>query len=666
MSAAPLPMSLLLRSIAVGSLVLALFASATLPARAQEKAGAPLLHAMFQDHGVLQRDQPLRIWGRAQPGETVSIRFAGKRAQGRADDAGRWEVRLPALKAGGPHTLTASSSGGMTQTVNDVMVGDVWLCSGQSNMELQVWRSLDARAEIAGADNKTIRLLTVPQSGNVVPQENFSTPAQWKTVTPDTLRDFSATCFYFARELQKTVDVPMGLITAAWGGAAIQAWMSGEALGTTGRYNDELEVLKSYADNPMASIERWGEIWSKWWHGLPGVTKDDEPWSPTYKPGSQWSNAPSELGPWERWGVPELSDFNGAVWFRTTVKLTAQQAAQDAVLALGPVDEMDMTWINGRAVGSTYGWSGREYRLPKGTLREGDNVVVVNALDTYRDGGFSGPASANALRLKDGTSVPLAGTWKYRVMPGPDYPPNAPWQAATGLSTLYNGMIAPLGRYGLRGFLWYQGESNTTEAERYRDLLRGLHSGWQARFGDNLPLLIVQLAGYGPPPTQPGESDWAALRESQRMVAAEDPRRGLAVTIDIGDRYDLHPPNKQELGRRLARAARHVVYGEKLPPSGPVPTSAKRDGDAVVVSFDGVSDGLVAYGANGPIGFELCGAEPGTCRYADAQIRGNSVVLRASLAAPATRVRYGWADSPVVTLFDGAGLPAGPFEIPVQ
>jgi sialate O-acetylesterase len=657
------PMSLLLRTVTVASL--ALFASIALPARAQAKSDAALLHVMFQDHAVLQREQPLRIWGRTQPGETVSISFAGKRARGRADDAGRWEVRLPALKAGGPHTLAASSSAGATQTVNDVLVGDVWLCSGQSNMELPVWRSLDARSEIAGADNGSIRLLTVPQSGSVVPQESFSAPTRWQTTTSDSLRDFSATCFYFARELQKTVDVPMGLISAAWGGAAIQAWMSGEALTATGHYHDELEVLEQYTGDPAAAIERWGEIWSKWWHGRSDVAADDEPWSLGYRPGSGWRNAPRELGPWERWGVPALSDFNGTVWLRTTVKLTAQQAAQEATLALGPVDEMDMTWVNGRAVGSTYGWSGREYRLPDGVLREGDNLIAINVLDTYRDGGLTGPASANALRLKDGTRVALDGAWKYRVLPGPDEPPHAPWQGATGLSTLYNGMIAPLGTYGLRGFLWYQGESNTTEPQRYRDLLRGLHSGWQARFGAGLPMLIVQLAGYGKAPTQPGESDWAAFRESQRLVAAEDPRRGLAVTIDIGDRYDLHPPNKQEVGRRLARAARHVIYGEKRPPSGPVPTSARRDGDAVVVNFGDVSERLVAYGAENPIGFELCGTEPGTCRYATAQIRGNDVVLRASLTAPATRVRYGWADSPVVTLFDGAGLPAGPFEIPV-
>ncbi|SOD55034.1 sialate O-acetylesterase [Pseudoxanthomonas wuyuanensis] len=635
-------------------------------AQAVEGGEAPLLHAMFQDHAVLQRDRPIHVWGRAQPGEEVRLAFAGKRARGRAGSDGRWQVQLPALKAGGPHALTVSTDSGATQTVHDVLVGDVWLCSGQSNMELPVWRSLDARAEIAGAGSDSIRLLTVPKAGSVRPQDGFAEPASWQRTTPDTLRDFSAACFYFARELQKHVDVPMGLINAAWGGSRIQAWTSGAALRMTGGYDDALDVLEQYAGDPLAAAERWGGIWSRWWQGRAGTAAGDEPWSSAPAAAAGWRNAPRELGPWEQWGVPELAAYDGMVWYRTTVKLSAQQAAQDAVLALGPIDETDMTWVNGRAVGSTYGpGAGREYPLPRGLLREGDNVIAINVLDTYRDGGIAGPASAHAVRLKDGSRIPLSAGWTYRAAPGFDWPPSAPWQSAAGLSTLHNGMIAPLGRYGLRGALWYQGESNTGNGAGYGALLQTLREDWRARFGADLPLLVVQLAGYGMPAAQTGESDWAALREAQRLAAAEDPRTGLAVAIDIGDRYDIHPPNKQELGRRLARAARHVVYGEKLPPSGPVPLAASREGEAVVVSFGDVSGGLAAYGADQPVGFELCAAAAGTCRYARAEIRGNQVLLRAPLAAPAVRVRYGWADSPVVNLFDGAGLPAGPFEIPI-
>jgi sialate O-acetylesterase len=627
---------------------------------------APLLHAMFQDHAVLQREAPIRIWGHAKPGEAVEVVFADKRVRGRADAEGRWEAQLPALNAGGPYTLRATA-GGTTQRIDDLLVGDVWLCSGQSNMELQVWRSLDARAEIAGAASDTIRLLTVPQTGNATPRNTFATPTRWQTVTPDTVRDFSAACFYFARELQKTVDVPMGLINAAWGGSRIQAWTSVDALRATGHYDDEIEVLSLYSRDPVAATTRWGEIWSEWWRSRPDAVANDEPWNPAHIVSRDWRNAPRELGAWERWGVPELSVYDGMVWYRTTIRLDAQQATQDAVLALGAADEIDMTWVNGRAVGSSYGaGDDRAYPLPRGLLREGDNTVVVNVLDTYRDGGLAGPASAHALRFADGTQAPLDGVWKYRIAAGSDSPPQAPWQTAAGLSTLYNGMIAPLGRTGLRGMLWYQGESNTHEAMRYRELLRALREGWRARFGAGLPLLVVQLAAYGMPKTQPAESGWAGLREAQRLAAAEDPHTGLAVTIDIGDRYDVHPPNKQEVGRRLARAARHVVYGEQLPPSGPMPRSARREGNAIVVTFGDVTGGLVAYGADGPIGFELCAAQPGSCHYADAQIRGNTVILRAASAASATRVRHCWADGPVCTLFDGAGLPAGPFEMPIE
>lgn len=628
-------------------------------------ASAPLLHALFQSHAVLQRGQPIPVWGRAQPGETVQVMLAGKRAQARADAEGRWQARLPALAAGGPYTLTATARD-RRQVVEDVLIGDVWLCSGQSNMELQVWRTLDARAEIAGAANDRIRLLTVPQEGSAVPLRDFPAATGWQASTPDTVRDFSAACFYFARELQKHVAVPMGLINAAWGGSRIQAWTSGDALRQAGGYNEELDVLDRYAADPVAAVGDWGTLWQRWWSARPGLAADDAPWRADGEPAGDWRAAPPQLGAWERWGVPELAEFNGMLWYRASVTLTAAQARQDAVLALGPADEIDMSWVNGRAVGSTYGaGGGREYRLPAGLLREGGNVVAVNVLDTYRDGGLAGPASLHALRFADGSHAQLAD-WRYRPVPAQyGSPPRAPWQTAAGLSTLHNGMIAPLGHYGLRGALWYQGESNTFEAGRYAELLRGLRRDWRARFGDGLPLLVVQLAAYGMPATRPGRSDWAELREAQRAVAKDDARSGLVVAIDIGDRYDIHPGNKQELGRRLMRAARHVVYGETLAASGPVPSAVTRAGDAVVLEFADVEGALVAYGADTPIGFELCGAAADSCRYAAAEIWARRVMLRGPSAHSATRVRYCWADGPVCTLFDGAGLPAGPFEIAI-
>lgn len=656
------PASCYLRLVCIVTLLAALHATSAV---AQAPAESALLDAMFQDHGVLQRDQPIRVWGRAQAGRKVQVSLDSHRAQTRADKSGRWEVTLPGFPAGGPHTLTASD-GERTQVVTDLLAGDVWLCSGQSNMELPVWRSLDALSELSNPTAPTIRLLSVPQSASAIPLETFSSATQWETVNAESLRDFSAACFYFARELQKNIDVPMGLIDASWGGSRIQAWIGADALGTDPRYRQSLEVLALHAKDPLAAAERWGQVWGEWWNQRAGTAPGDQPWSFSDSSAAHdWRKAPGELGPWERWNEPALADYNGMVWFRTTVELTAEQASQDAVLELGAVDETDITWVNGRAVGSNYDpGSARRYPLPNGLLRAGDNKIVTNVLDTYREGGMSAPASAYRLRFGDGSSVPLKG-WEYRQTAAGESPPGAPWQSAGGLSTLYNGMIAPLGRYGLRGMLWYQGESNTGETAEYRDLLRRLGSGWRTRFGGAVPMLVVQLAGYGMPPTAPGESGWAGLREAQRQYADEDPRAALVVAVDIGDRYDIHPPNKQELGRRLARAARHLVYGDQISASGPVPVSVARSSDSVRVRFGDVSKSLVAYGAQSALGFEVCGAVPDSCRYVAGEIQGHDIVLRSHLSGTATRVRYGWADNPVMNLFDSEGLPAGPFEIPV-
>lgn len=644
-------------------LAVALACSAT-PCMAQH-AALPLLHPLFQDHAVLQRDRPIPVWGHAAPGATVSVSFARQFVTTRADADGRWRATLKPVAAGGPYDMTVRA-GQERQVVREVQMGDVWLCSGQSNMELPVWRALDASRELAAATQPGIRLFTVPKAAAVTPQDTFAAAVAWQPASPETVREFSAACFYFARELQKTVKVPMGLIQAAWGGARIEAWTSADALRAQGGMDDALDVLALYASDPVAASARWGRQWQQWWTTRAGAKPGDTPWQPGAE-STGWQDAPAALGAWERWGVPALADYNGMVWYRTQVALAAAQAAQGARLVLGPVDETDMTWVNGVAVGSQNAPSDpRRYALPPGLLKAGINTVVVNVLDTYGEGGLAGPASAYAVQLDDGTRIVLDAPWQYRIAPEPQSPPLAPWHAASGMSTLYNGMIAPLGNAGLRGIVWYQGESNTGEGAVYATRLRHLRDDWRTQFGAALPLLVVQLAGYGRPPQAPTESGWAQVREAQRRVAAEDPHSGLAVAIDIGDAYDIHPPNKQELGRRLALAARHVVYGERaLAPSGPIPRRATRTQGAVRIVFDDVDGSLVTTGANGPIGFELCDAQAQHCRYADAALDGRTVVLRSPQAASAAGVRYCWADGPVCTLRDRSGAPAGPFELPL-
>ena len=635
---------------------------------------ATLLNPVFQDHAVLQRDEPINVWGEASPRETLSVSLGIQTASARADERGHWHATLRAIPAGGPHELAVRTQSGQVQTASDVLAGDVWLCSGQSNMVLQVHRSLDSRSEIANSANDAIRMLTVAETSSPHPLDRFAQPVMWQIASPATVPDFSAACFYFARELRKTVDVPMGLIVSAWGGSGIETWMSEAALRAAGGNDAALDVLALYAERPAAANARWGAMWEAWWLQRTQARRESAPWA--IKPAGAWRVVPRALGYWEQWGVPELASYDGMVWYRTTVTLSAQQAQQQAVLSLGRVDEMDQTWINSRPIGSAAGASqadtepvilpgpGRAYRLPRGTLQAGENVIVVNVLDTYSFGGLAGPV---ALQFADGSTMRLDNEWRYQLPPaGIEEPPRAPWDPTRGKTALYNAMIAPLGDLSMRGVAWYQGETNTGTSSTYQDLLTRFMADWRGKFGAELPFLIVQLANYGQPPTAPAESGWAEVREAQRLAVANDGHAGLAITIDIGERYDIHPSNKQEIGRRLARAARRVVYGEQIAPSGPAALSARRSGTNVVVTFGDVADHLIAYSADRPIGFELCTRDAGSCRYAAASIDGERVYLDAAAFAAATRVRYCWADSPVCTLFDTARLPAGPFQIEVQ
>jgi sialate O-acetylesterase len=628
----------------------------------------PLLSSLFRDHSVLQRDRPVRVWGWSVPGENVSVSVAGSSATARAAANGRWLATLPAMKAGGPHVLNVRSESGATATSKDILIGDVWLCSGQSNMVLQVHRSLDSRSEIARSANDSIRMLTLDLINKPAPLDDVATIANWRVAAPATVPEFSAACFYLARELQKTVNVPMGLINSSWGGSRIQAWMSAGALRAVGEKEEMLALLEVQAKDTPRALQLWSDYWRRWWGAHGGERVSAQPWSESTDASRGWKTVPA-AGPWEEWGVPELAKYDGIVWYRTTFVLSVAQAAQRARLSLGPIDEVDMTWVNGKPAGYTSGaGTHRQYPLDVNMLRAGENTIAVAALDTYLTGGMLAPPSQRSITLSDGTIVPLNGDWRYAIAPpGMGPPPRAPWESTGGQTTIYNAMIAPLEPYTLRGVAWYQGESNTEDAANYAKFMTAWMADWRKRFdAPELPFLIVQLANYGPVATAPTESGYAELRDAQRAVVAKDAHAGLAVAIDIGERNDIHPANKQEVGRRLARAARRVVYGEAIAPSGPVAKRAARAGMDIVVQFDDVQGRLIAYGARKPVGFEVCGASAGTCQFAEGTTDGNSVRITTNDAAKAVRVRYCWADSPICTLYDESGLPAGPFELAIQ
>ena len=627
---------------------------------------ANLLGPLFVEHAVLQRDRPINVWGEAAPGEAVTVTLAGVNVDARADVKGQWRAQFAPMAAGGPHVLKARA-GNREQSVGDVLIGDVWLCTGQSNMAWSVRASLNGRAEIAASANNGIRQITVPLVSDASPRAGFEKPLEWKIAGPETTGDFSATCYFFVRELASSQPVPQGLIVSAWGGSKLLPWLSEGAIRSLGGFDTQLEVLATYRTDRAAAARRWGEVWQRWWLDQP-QTKGSMPWSLGREAGA-WRPAPAELTPWESWGVPELANYNGIVWYRARVKLTAAQAKLPATLSLGLVDEIDLTWVNGRAVGGSGCCPDRNYDLPAGVLKAGDNLVVVKDLDTYMSGGMSGPAEKRVLVFGDGSRVPLTG-WEYQAAPqGLETPLRAPWEATAGASTIYNAMIAPLRDYSLRGVVWYQGESNgyLREARQYQRQLAALMADWRAQFAAPLPFLVVQLPNYGPMAAEPVESAWALVREAQRRAVAADGNAGLVVTIDIGNRDDVHPTSKQEVGRRLARAARHVVFKENLSASGAEPVSAKHEAGAVVVTLAEFEGNLDVYNSRDPSAFELCGAAEGSCRFVTAKIAGGGKVsLDASEVTAPTRVRFCWADSPLCNLFDRAGLPVGPFEIPIQ
>jgi sialate O-acetylesterase len=627
---------------------------------------APLLANIFQNHAVLQRDRPIKVWGTAAAGESVTVTFNGQQASGKAEASGHWAAELPASPAGGPYTLDVRAASGAAQTVSDVLVGDVFLCSGQSNMDLAVSAANGGQmAAMRGATDR-IRLLSVPRLAKAAPLADFAAPAAWQPATGDSISRFSAACYYFGRELQATVNVPMGLVNASWGGTAIEPWMSPDGLKLVGGFDERLAILGVYATDEDAANQQMGELWQRWWKGAAPTL--GEPWKPESQGSGDWTPLPEPMRDWKKWDVPALKTHDGMVWFRRTVTLTAAQAARPATIALGAIDEVDQTWINGRIIRNTFGWgTDRTYTIPAGVLKAGENQIVLNVLSTWDMGGMYGPAEKMAITFSDGTQVPIGGGWTYRMVPlTVGRPPRAPWEPISGMTTLYNGMIAPLGPFGVRAALWYQGETSADEPAGYEKKLAGLFSGWRAQFGAPLPFLVVQLPNFGVVPVKPSESGWAEIRDAERRAVAADAHAGLAVTIDIGEKDNLHPGNKAEVGARLARAGRAVIYGEKLASSGPKPLAATRTAGQIVVSFGDVDGGLVTYSAGQATGFELCGRAAQTCQFVSGTVKGNRVVLPVRGAVPPARVRFCWGDSPICNLSDASGLPVTPFELAIK
>jgi sialate O-acetylesterase len=637
-------------------------AGACLPGHAAELG----LANIFSDHAVVQRDQPVAVWGTAAAHQKLTVTLGGRSASGSADAHGKWKIQLPPQPAGGPYTLSVAANG-QTVSRSDILVGDVYLCSGQSNMEFAQRNATNAIGATYAGRNERLRFLNVQKNSTALPQDELKGPVEWKVVTPETVGDASAVCYYMARSLQGSYNVPVGFINASWGGTTIQGWIGGESLRTLKDYKAGVAAVTQFGTDPAAGMRAEDARNEAWWTAHDPAAKAQRAWIAPDFDDSAWQTV-TPSGSWKDAGLAGFKDFDGVAWYRTTVTLTDAQARAANALKLGPVDTYDTTWVNGvRVGGASTSWMWRDYPVPAGVFKPGRNVIAVRVLSGGQGGGMSGAPSSRVIATADGQTIPLPAEWKIQrgsALKGLSVPP-APWDVPTSFTTLYNGMIAPLVGYKFKLAAWYQGESNAGAAQEYRTLLPLLMRDWRQRFGQaDLPFFVVQLTSYGAPAKAPGQSGWAELRDAQAAAVANDAHAGLAVTIDVGDRFDIHPTQKTLVGERLARAARAVAYGEKTIPGSPTAVAAQRRGSDVVVTFKDTGGGLATYSSDRAIGFEVCAGA--ACRYAEARVAGDTIVLPGAGTPDVTRVRYAWADAPFVNLFGADDLPAAPFQLEVR
>ncbi|MBX0290282.1 beta galactosidase jelly roll domain-containing protein [Hymenobacter sp. HSC-4F20] len=627
---------------------------------AQPAAAQVRLPRLVSDGMVLQREQPVRIWGWAAKGEKVSVAFQGKTYQATTGPDGQWRVTLPAMKAGGPYQLDIKASNALS--VKDILVGDVWLLSGQSNMETPMSRLRDKYPTvIAEAANPRIRQYEVPLTYAFQKPRTDVTGGKWIAADPQTVLQFSGVGYFFAKEINAKYQVPVGLIKDAVGGSPAEAWLSADALRQFPAYEQQ---GAKYKDSAMvASIkQRESAAVADWYRRLyqadQGEARGQQKWSAPGYDASGWATM-SVPGYWA--SQTPLGPVNGVVWFRKEVEVPAGMVGQPARLELGTLVDADSTYINGQLVGTTgYQYPPRKYEVKPGVLKSGKNVITVRLINNGGRGGFT--LDKQYQLTAGGQTLDLRGPWQYKL--GATLPPTpgtTTFQYQPG--GLFNGMIAPVLPYAIKGVLWYQGESNAGRPQDYEALMTSLIQDWRKQFQQPaLPFLYVQLANFMAVKPEPGESGWAAVRDAQRRTLAV-PYTGMAVITDAGEWNDIHPLDKQTPGHRLALAAQKVAYGEKkVVASGPLYQTMQVNGNKATLRFSSVGSGLVAKGGEPLKYFAVAGPDKKFV-WAQARIEGNTVVVWNEAVPTPVTVRYAWADNPEgANLYNKEGLPASPFQ----
>lgn len=619
--------------------------------------GQVRLPRLISDGMVLQRDAKVRIWGWASINERISIHFADSTYGTKADSYGHWNVVLSRLGAGGPYTMSINGSNALT--VNNIMIGDVWVCSGQSNMELTMKRvSPMYETEIANSANDHIRQFSVPQKYNFNDLQEDLQSGSWKAANPENVLDFSAVAYFFGKELQERHGVPIGLINASLGGSPAEAWISEESLRPFPTYFEEAQRFKN--ETLIKQIETKDNERIGAWHSL--LRQKDEGYKDSRKP---WYDPDLNTSNWATmkipgyWSSTELGPVNGVVWFRKTVVIPSTILGTPAKIILGRIVDSDSVFLNGVFVGTTsYQYPPRRYDIPSNLLKQGENSLTVRVINSAGRGGFV-PDKQYAI-VAGAVTIDLAGDWRYRLGAKMDSLASQTFIRWKPLG-LFNGMIAPLLKFRVKGVLWYQGESNANRPSDYKDLFSALIQDWRKNWKqEDLPFLFAQLPNYMEARSQPSESNWALLREAQLRTLSL-PNTGMAVTIDLGEWNDIHPLNKRDVSRRLALAAQKVAYGdEKVICAGPTYRSMKVEGSKIVLTFTDVGSGLI--GKGGELRhFAVAGTDKRFV-WANARIENNNVIVWSDKVSEPIAVRYAWADNPDgANLYNKEGLQASPF-----
>lgn len=646
-----------------------LLVAGSISAHAQVK-----LQPLFTDNMVLQQQANVPIWGEDKAGKKVTVvtSWDKKRYTTTTTAEGKWKVSVATPKAGGPYSITIND--GKTVRLNNVLIGEVWLCSGQSNMEMPIvgWGNDYFKAEHKDADNHpNIRLLQLDLVANAKPATHFKARNNgWSVCNYATLAPFSATAYFFGRDLEKHLNVPIGLIQTCWGGTLAEAWTGKESLELDPDFTNGLKHLSEIPASKAEAQKKYETAYAQW-------QKDINNKDAGMKNGKALWVAPNfNDSDWKTMKIPSLfsqnglEKFDGIVWFRRTIDIPSSMAGKNLTLQLGPVDDMDVTYFNGERIGEMSGWErDRIYQIPSRLVKAGKNVIAVRVLDPQGDGGIYG--KREVIRLvaegekgeKNVTQeLVLTGEWRYKVstsmsnLPAepvnPNNNPNLP-------TVLYNAMINPLIPYTIKGAIWYQGEANANRAYQYRELLPLMINDWRNRWGYRFPFYIVQLANFMARHDHPTESAWAELREAQAMTTNLD-NTGISCTVDIGMEKDIHPSNKQDVGHRLALIARAKTYGQNVEYSGPLYQSFEMTGSGIRINFSHTTGGLKTNDGQPVTGFAIAGPDH-VWHWATAKIEGNSVMVSSDQVKFPVAVRYAWADNPACNLYNGAGLPAFPF-----